>query len=65
MENPFVMNRVVLLVCCLLCFQCLSAQTLPINGSVVVNGSSPEGAKIIVHKNGKKQEEIHCKITLL
>ncbi|MDE7375001.1 MAG: hypothetical protein K2M86_06740, partial [Odoribacter sp.] len=52
------MNRVVLLVCCLFCFQYLAAQTLPINGSVIVNGSSSEGAKIILHKNGKKQEEI-------
>ncbi|MDE5611984.1 MAG: hypothetical protein K2I90_08220, partial [Odoribacter sp.] len=52
------MNRVVLIICCLFCFQYLAAQTLPINGSVIVNGNSSEGAKIIVHKNGKKQEEI-------
>ena len=52
------MNKVILLICCLLCFQYLAAQSLPINGSVVVNGNSPEGAKVIINKNGKKLEEI-------
>ncbi len=52
------MGKIILFFYCLLCFQFLAAQSLPINGSVVINGNSPEGAKVIVNKNGKKLDEI-------
>lgn len=58
LRSLIVMNRIVLFFFFLLCVQYLTAQSLPINGNVVINGDTPEGAKVTVNKNGKKLEEL-------
>lgn len=51
------MNKIVLLFCCLFSYHFLTAQNLVINGNIVTNESSPEGAKVSIIKNGDKIDE--------
>ena len=51
------MNKLILLFCCLISCQFLAAQSLLINGNIVTNESSPEGAKVIIAKNGNRIDE--------
>ena len=41
----------------LLCAHLLSAQSLVINGYIVIDDDSSEGARITIHKNNEKLEE--------
>lgn len=51
------MSKLILFFCCLFSFHYLAAQSLLINGNIVTNESSPEGAKVIITKNGSKLDE--------
>lgn len=51
------MNRLALLFCCILIPFLTLAQNILINGSVVINETSPEGARLVVLKNGIKLHE--------
>lgn len=51
------MNKKFLLICCLFVCSLLPAQSLIINGLIVIEDSSPEGSKIIISKNGAKIDE--------
>lgn len=51
------MKKYFLLLCCLSLSLWISAQSLVINGNIVINENSPEGARIIISKNGEKLDE--------
>lgn len=51
------MSKIVLFFCCLFSFQYISAQSLIINGNIVINENSSEGAKVMIAKNGNKIDE--------
>lgn len=51
------MSRLILLFCCTLLSLCTLAQNILINGSVVIQETSPEGARIVLTKNDIKLSE--------
>lgn len=51
------MNRLAVLFCYILIPFLTLAQNILINGTVVVNETSPEGARLVVLKNGIKLHE--------
>lgn len=51
------MGKYILFICCLFAIQSLTAQTLLVNGFISINDASPEGARIIISKNGNKIDE--------
>lgn len=48
------MKKLILFLCCLINCPFLFAQGLLINGNIVINDNSPEGAKITIAQNGKQ-----------
>lgn len=51
------MNKISLLILCLFVCRFLSAQSLDINGNIVISDASPDNARIVIVKNGSKIDE--------
>lgn len=51
------MNKISLLILCLFVCRFLSAQSLDINGNIVISDAAPDNARIVITKNGNKIDE--------
>ncbi len=51
------MKKYILFICFLFIGNLLSAQSLTINGNIIISEASSEGSRFIISKNGKKLEE--------
>lgn len=51
------MNKIYLLILCLFVCPFLSAQSLDINGNIVISDAAPDNSRIVITKNGNKIDE--------
>lgn len=51
------MNKIYLLILCLFVCPFLSAQSLDINGNIVISDAAPDNARVVIAKNGNKIDE--------
>lgn len=51
------MNKIYLLILCLFVCPFLSAQSLDINGNIVISDAAPDNSRVVIAKNGNKIDE--------